>query len=103
MKLKKQLNRVNNLINMNWIDVNIELPKTDSQHGETFLSDEVGVWTDEGFSSDKYFRTYDLKGGSGKKIKEGWTNALDVTHWLPITPPEINTKINKLEDLSKRS
>ena len=72
---------------MEWVNVNKRLPETDSQHSEDFLSDEVGVWTNEGFSSDRYRRTYDLKCGTGKKLSEGWLNSDGVTHWMQPTKP----------------
>lgn len=72
---------------MEWISVKTRLPETDSQHGEDFVSDFVGVWTDEGFSADRYIKTYDLRGGTGKKLSEGWLNSEDVTHWMQPTKP----------------
>jgi hypothetical protein len=72
-----------------WIPVNIALPETDFQHGEQFLSEEVAVWTMEGFMSDRYSRTYDLRGGTHRLISEGWSyNGNDVTHWKKVLPPK---------------
>ena len=70
---------------MEWINIKDELPITHSQHNRDFLSDEVGVWTDEGFSSDKYVRNYN----NGVLISQGWVYNENVTHWFKPTNPLI--------------
>jgi hypothetical protein len=67
---------------MEWISVNKQLPETHSQHGRVWLSDKVGIWTDEGFDADQYYRKYDSE--HYNLIEEGWVNSQNVTHWFPV-------------------
>ena len=70
-----------------WISVGERLPETNSQHSEDFISDEVVVYSEDGISTDRYRRSYDLKVGTGKKISEDWLNFENVTHWQPLPSP----------------
>lgn len=78
------------------VPVSERLPKTEIQHGGDFLSSEVAIITSEGMRSDSYRRTYDLKGGTGKLLSEGWISyGHDITHWLeelPLPETEITEK-----------
>lgn len=84
------------------VPVSERLPKTEIQHGGDFLSSEVAIITSEGMRSDSYRRTYDLKGGTGKLLSEGWISyGHDITHWLEELPlPE--TEITAEDILQER-
>jgi hypothetical protein len=90
---------------MRWISVDSGIfPEVHSQHGRTFESDEVVVYTDGEKFITRYIKEYDLN--LSKVIWEGWLLVLngelshsDITHWIDIgTPSNNNQEIDIFEE-----
>lgn len=86
------------------VKVEDELPETDSQHGNTFMSNSIPVLTAEGWKSASYFRTYDINNHNGIPIEQGWDlegqDTYPITHWLKPCPQII---LDKLKSECKHS